>query len=164
VAGALGMAGLAVAVFGAASEAGANDVNTNILLQGGTNFYGALHTDALDFTDVFTFDAVGSVIANLSLTTIGSGAQNIDFLSADLNGVAVTLSPNGFVETGSLGDTVLDGPLVLTIRGRSGATGGVFASYAGTLNATIVPEPTIAVLMGLGLGGLGFAARRAGAA
>jgi len=145
------------------ATARANDVNTDITLQGGTNYFGALHFDDLDFTDVFTVDVAGSVIANMSLITIGAGANNIDFLSADLNGYALTLTSaqSGFLETGFLTDTELSGPLVLTVRGRSGATGGTFASYSGTLNVSIIPEPTIAVLMGLGLGGLSFGARRA---
>ena len=58
-------------------------------------------------------------------------------------------------------NTALTGPLVLTVHGKSGATGGVFASYAGTLNVTVVPEPSTALMMGLGLTGLGLAARRA---
>lgn len=158
-----GVAGLAalMATQFAASSASANTVANNIPITGGTTFFGALHSDNLDFTDVFTFTIDGSVLANTSLVTIGSGAQNIDFLSADLNGVALTLTPNGFLETGSLNDTNLTGPLILTVRGRSGATGGVFASYSGTLNVTIIPEPSTALLMGLGIGGLAFAARRA---
>ncbi len=143
-----------------ATSSQANDV-TNVIvpLPGGTNYFGAVHTDSFDFIDTFNFGTAGSVIASLSLVTTGSGANNIDFISADLNGVAVALSPTGVFETGSLGDTVLTGPLVLTVRGKSGATGGVFASYAGTLN--VIPEPSTALMMGLGLGGLGLAARRA---
>ncbi len=80
---------------------------------------------------------------------------------ATLNGVPVTLSPNGFVETGSLGDTALTGPLVLTVTGKSGAANGIFATYSGTINVTVVPEPSTALLMGLGLGGLVLATRRA---
>ena len=146
-----------------ATSAQANDV-TNIIvpLLGGTNYFGAVHTDSFDFTDKFTFSIEGSVIASMSLTTIGSNGNNIDFISAELNDVPVTFSASGFFfETGSLGDTRLTGPLVLIVRGKSGATGGTFASYAGTLNATVVPEPSTALLMGLGLGGLGLATRRA---
>jgi hypothetical protein len=47
------------------------------------------------------------------------------------------------------------------VRGRSGATGGTFASYSGTINVTIIPEPSTAYLMGLGLVGLAIGARRA---
>ena len=144
-----------------ASSARANDVITNITLSGGTNHFGAVHFDNLDFTDTFNI-AIGELVtANVSLITIGSGASNIDFLGADLNGFELTLTPNGFLETAFLEDTDITGPLVLTVRGRSGATGGVFASYAGTINVTIIPEPSTALMMGLGLVGLGFGARRA---
>jgi len=151
---------VAIALFGATS-ARANNVDNSISLVGGTNFFGALHTDNIDFTDTFTFDIGGAISANVSLITIGSGANNIDFVSADLNGIALSLSANGFLESGSLGDTLFTGPLVLTVRGRSGATGGTFASYSGTLNAAIIPEPSTSLMMGLGLVGLGLAARRA---
>lgn len=142
-----------------APGARANNVTNDITLQGGTNFFGAVHTDDDDFTDIFRFAVTGAISASVSLTTNGAGASNIDFISANLNGVALTLSPNGFFESGSLSPTDLNGPLVLTITGRSGATGGTFASYAGTIN--VIPEPSTALLMGLGLGGLGLAARRA---
>ena len=145
----------------ATSGAQANDVNNSITLVPGTNYFAAVHTDRFDFTDVFTFSAAGSVLASLILETTGSGANRIDFISADLNGFAVTLSPTGVVETGSLGETELTGPLVLTVRGQSGATGGGIALYTGTLNMTVIPEPSTALLMGLGLSGLGLAARRA---
>jgi hypothetical protein len=145
----------------ATASAQANNVIVNQGLTGGTTYYGALHTDNVDFEDVFNFAVSGSVLTSVSLTTIGSGANNIDFVSADLNGVPLTLSGIGVFETGFLNDTNLTGPLVLTIRGKSGATGGVFASYSGTLNVTIVPEPSTALLMGLGIGGLALAARRA---
>lgn len=145
----------------AAPAARANDVPTNITLNGGTSSFGALHFDDIDFTDTFSLVIDGAVSANVSLVTIGSGASNIDFLSADLNGFPLTLDPTGYFESGLLADTVLTGPLVLTVRGRSGATGGTSASYSGTINLTIIPEPSTAFLMGFGLLGLGLAARRA---
>ena len=143
-----------------ASNARANNVISDITDLGGTTFFGARHTDNLDFTDVFTFTIPDAVNASVSLVTIGSGANNIDFLNADLNGIALTFSATGFLETGSLDTTTLTGPLVLTVRGRSDAAGGTFAAYSGTMNVAVIPEPSTALLMGFGLGGLGLAARR----
>jgi hypothetical protein len=149
--------GALVGTFGATSAL-ANDVDNEVVLTGGTSFFGALHTDNFDFTDTFTFTIDGAVSANVSLITIGDGTNNIDFLSADLNGVALTVTPNGFLESGFLGDMDFTGPLVLTVRGSSDAAGGTFASYSGTMN--VIPEPSVALLMGIGLGGLGLSARR----
>lgn len=144
----------------ASTGALANDVNNNITGLGGTTFFGALHTDSFDFVDIFTFTVPGSVIANTSLITIGSGFQNIDFVSADLNGIPLTLSPNGFLETGSLGDHSFSGPLVLTVIGHSAAAGGTFASYSGTMNVSLVPEPETYAMLLAGLGVMGLWSRR----
>jgi MYXO-CTERM domain-containing protein len=149
----------------AASGASANDVTQDITVTGGTTFYGAVHTDNQSFTDVLTFLVSGGiyasgVYANLSLVTVGSGAANIDFLSATLNGLPVALSPQGFIETGVLGDTALSGPLVLTITGNSFAEGSTFASYSGTLNVSPVPEPQGYALALAGLAALAWVRRQ----
>jgi hypothetical protein len=158
----IGLAGAVVTALAFSSmNANANDVSNNITGLGDTTFFGALHTDNFDFTDVFTYTVAGPVTVNASLVTIGSGLQNIDFLTASLNGVALTLSPNGFLETGStVGDLNLNGPLVLTVTGKSGAAGGTFASYSGTMNVKLVPVPAAWALLASGLGVLGTFVRR----
>jgi len=159
--GKLAVAGaLAIASTGASTGAFANDVNNNIILSGGTNFFGALHTDAFDFTDVFTFNASGPFVASASLGTVGSGANNIDFLSANLNGNALTLSPNGSFEFGSIQNVSVTSPLILTVTGKSGAAGGTFASYSGTVNVAAVPEPGTWAMILAGILGVGAIARR----
>lgn len=154
------LAAVVTAIVGMSTSALANNVNNDITGVGGTTFFGALHTDSFDFTDVFTFSVVGPVMVDVSLITIGAGLNNIDFLTADLNGNPLTLSPTGFIESGTLGAINLNGPLVLTVTGKSGAAGGTFASYSGTMNVAIVPEPGTAAMMFAGLGGLGFMGRR----
>jgi hypothetical protein len=150
--------GIAGALAIASTGAFANDVSNNIIVAGGSTFFGALHTDNADFTDVFNFiNIAGPVTANASLITIGSGFNNIDFVSANLNGSPLTLSPNGFLETGMIGDTFLTGPLVLTVTGKSAAAGGTFASYSGTMN---VPEPQTWALLLAGVVGIALIARR----
>ena len=140
----------------------ANNITVDVALTGGTTFFGATHTDNLDFTDTFTFTGLGSLMTNASLITIGVGFNNIDFISADINGFALTLSPNGYFETGLLSDTLLTAPLVLTVIGKSGAAGGIFASYSGTLNVTplSVPEPASGLLLGAGIAGIGIFRRK----
>jgi hypothetical protein len=85
-------------------------------------------------------------------------------VTADLNGVALTLSGPNVFEFGSLAPANVNGPLVLTITGKSGAAGGIFASYAGTLNVRVVPEPAMASLglLGAALSGLAWRKRRIG--
>lgn len=145
----------------ASSTAMANNVIVNQGLTGDTTYYGALHTDNVDFEDQINVNVVGQVLVSASLTTIGSGAQNIDFVSAELNGNPLTLSPNGFVETGFTPvELNLTGPLVLKIKGKSGAAGGVFASYSGTLNVRAVPEPAFGLLGMAGAAMTGLAWRR----
>jgi hypothetical protein len=119
-----------------------------------------VQTDSFDFTDVFTFNIAGPVTVNASLVTIGAGLNNIDFLSANLNGNPLTLSPNGFIETGMIGDTGLTGPLVLTVTGKSGEAGGTFASYSGTMNVATIPEPGSWALLMAGMACVAVMARR----
>jgi len=147
------------------SAAWANNVVVNQALTGDTTFYGALHTDNADFEDQFNIAASGPLFVSVSLTTIGAGAQNIDFLSAEINGQPLTLTPNGFIENGYTPvELNLTGPLVLKIKGKSGATGGVFASYSGTLNVRAVPEPAMGLfgIMGAVMTGMVWRRRQAG--
>jgi hypothetical protein len=154
---------LAIAIVGFSSGALANNVNTTIAVSGGTIFFGALHTDSDPFTDTFDFNnVIGSVLASASLVTIGfTPAQNVDFTSATLNGNALSLSPTGVAEAAfTLAELALTGPLQLVVTGTTGAGGGVFSSYSGTVNVTVIPEPGTWALMLTGLSGIGFMARR----
>lgn len=153
---------VAVACSGAWAE---DNAVTNIDLSSGTAFFGTLHFQAGAFTDTFSFvnppagpayDVSGSLVS-IAL----SGGQNIDFYSADLNGVPFVLSPNGAFEFGSLSASGVTGPLMITVSGlATGVGGGSAASYSGTLNVTPVPEPETYALMLAGLGAIGFMASR----
>jgi len=154
---------VAIAIVGFSSGALANNVNNTIAVSGGTIFFGALHTDSDPFTDTFDFNnVIGSVLASASLVTIGfTPAQNVDFTSATLNGVPLSLTPTGVVESAfTLAELGLTGPLQLVVTGTTGAGGGIFSSYSGTVNVTAIPEPGTWALMLTGLSGLGFMARR----
>lgn len=154
---------VAIAIVGFSSGALANNVNNVIAVSGGTIYFGALHTDSDPFTDTFNFNNVlGSVLASASLISIGfQPGQNIDFTSATLNGIALTLNPSGVVEAAfTAAQLGLTGPLQLVVMGLTDAGGGTSSSYAGTLNVTQIPEPGTWALMLTGLSGIGFMARR----
>jgi hypothetical protein len=81
---------------------------------------------------------------------------NVDFSSANINGLNFTFSSFGNGETGFTLPGFLTGPLVMTVMGTAGAN----ASYGGTLNVSAVPEPETWAMMLGGLGLMGFMARR----
>jgi PEP-CTERM motif len=141
------------------SRALANNIDLDVTISGGTGTFGLLHTDNSDFTDNIRVGLPGTLLASVSLVTVGEGVNNIDFLSAELNGHSLTLGPTGFVEFGSLATTAIAGPLTLTVRGKSGAAGGTFASYSGTFNIRQAPEPSALGLLLLGLGALALRSR-----
>ena len=154
---------VAIAIVGFSSGALANNVNPPpIDVSSGTAYFGALHTDNAPFTDTFDFNVLGPVLASASLITIGlTPAQNVDFTSATLNGVALSLSPTGVAEAAfTFAELGLTGPLQLVVMGTTGAGGGFSSSYAGTVNVTQIPEPGTWALMLSGLSGIGFMARR----
>lgn len=138
--------------------------NVNVALSGSpaigysTNF-GLNHLVIGSFTDVFTFSpSVGPSLLNAWVQTMNLGGNHdIDFVSADLNGNALTFTPNGVFESGTLNPTWVSGPLVLTVNGISNSA---TASYSGTLNIDPVPEPETYLMMLGGLGILSYIGRR----
>ena len=110
-------------------------------------------TDTYNFLPELPWSEVSAV-----LSTIGfKASENIDFTSVTLNGNLLTLASDGGVDYAyTTTPLLLSGPLTLVVVGTSGEN----ASYSGTINVAVVPEPdTIALLMA-GLGVVGVIARR----
>ncbi len=149
-------AALAVSAGGALAE----DIDVSIPLIGSASAsFGTTHDVAGSFMDVFNFGAVpiGSLIDGSLVTSGFTAAQNITFTQASINGTMFTMSPTGAFEYGSLAQTPFTGgDLILTVWG----TAGNAASYAGTINVNMIPEPaTYGMLLG-GLALVGLLARR----
>lgn len=132
------------------------------------------HYTAGAFTDTFSF---GSLVGGTATVGLLSWAMNdlkdIDFVSASLNGRALSLDRSGAFDFGSLRSLSFSGPLVLTVNGivAPGLSAGDYASGAsywvalggesGVSTPTApVPEPGTYVLMLAGLSAIGFLARR----
>ena len=140
--------------------AGASAATTVTLTGSGNDYTGGFYvTHNSDFIDEFVFTpSFPSSLVSASLITIGfSGITDIDFTDVKLNGVSLTLvntEPGGAAYTAS--ELLLHGPLTLTVIGTSGSN----ATYSGTINLTVVPEPETYALMVAGLGLVGVISRR----
>ncbi|MES2164105.1 MAG: FxDxF family PEP-CTERM protein [Pseudomonadota bacterium] len=159
------LVGTVLAASSMASYAAAGDSQAiNITLSGdpiggySAGFY-ANHVVAGTFTDVFTFSpSIGFSMVDVWIQTMNlQSRHDIDFTSADLNGNALSFTPNGAAENGWLDPSLVSGPLVLTV---SGISKSITASYSGTLNANPVPEPDTYIMMLGGLGILSYLGRR----
>ncbi|QBE63452.1 FxDxF family PEP-CTERM protein [Pseudoduganella lutea] len=156
------------AALAVAGTAQADDTVTNVNLGGNGDgtlsaHFGVTHTEAGSFIDTFNFSPTsGSWFVDSSLVQIGfQPSSDIDFHWAEINGHAMTLTPNGVFEYGWMINEPILGPLVLTVYGTvAGLGGGASASFAGTINISPIPEPgTYGMLLG-GLGMLAWMSRR----
>lgn len=147
----------AALMLGSAFASAATTVN---LTGSGNHYTGGFtvtHTD--DFTDTFYFSPeFPSALVSASLITIGfSATEDITFNTVTLNGHSLSLASDGPAKWAvTASELLLSGPLTLVVTGWSGSN----ASYSGTINLTVVPEPDTIALMAAGLGVVGFVARR----
>ncbi|TWI62600.1 putative secreted protein with PEP-CTERM sorting signal [Pseudoduganella lurida] len=160
---------VAGAMLVAAGSVYADNLNTNVNLGGAaggplSGAFAVTHFTMGDFTDTFNLaPSSGFFSVDSSLITIGFlPTTDVSFYAADINGFALTLSPNGTTEWGTLSMAPIMGPLVLTVHGTigDGGTGPAAASYAGTVNISPVPEPQTWGLLLLGLPMVGYLSRR----
>lgn len=140
---------------------GASAATTIGLTGSGNSYTGSFTvTHSADFTDEYIFTPTfPSTLVTASLITIGiTASENIDFTSVWLNGIELTKTSGaaGLETAYTAAPTALTGPITLTVNGKSGDN----ATYSGTFNLTVVPEPESYALMLAGLGVVGYISRR----
>lgn len=161
-----GLAVSAVMLF-AVAEASA----TTVTLTGSGNHYTGgfdiTHNTFGMFTDEFIIlPTFSSAMVSSVLSTIGfDDSEMISFSSVKLNGQDLTIvnsAPGLLAWTTS--SFMLTGPITLTVTGFAGTPdnpdAGANATYSGTFNLTVVPEPEGYALMLAGLGVIGYIGRR----
>jgi hypothetical protein len=115
-----------------------------------------------EFTDNFTLDFGQTGLFSLSLTEVAAQtANNLEFLSVTVNGVAATLfsAPGGEPDFASLVGLAIAGVANITVHGTSNGNG----VYGGTYSfapSSAVPEPATWAMMLIGFGGIGYSMRR----
>ena len=126
----------------------------------------------LDFINLWYVSDKGTSISNIDGIVNGQGAFKIDQQGINIPLISESLGQNEIFENGEIWTFIIDGyvndlgfsPDALASVGLVGDDSanvpGAFDGSSGSIIATVVPEPTTALLMGLGLAGLGVAGRR----
>lgn len=165
---ALGLTGMVALAAPAQAATFVITVTDPATTYGNTNVNCGDATGPCSFTDTFTFDPNGYDLVTATITSGATEAANdIDFTSVTLNGVAFNLLTGGLlipasdVEFGTLlNQALVDGTNTLVVNGTSGGAG----AYSGTLSFSFaqraVPEPGTWAMMLVGFGATGFALRR----
>ncbi len=148
-------AGLALSGYAGLASAVAVDLST-----GSAGFVNTPPAGA--FTDIYTFSLSVPTTLTGAVTSVVSGAQDIDFTSMTLTGPSGPLTfslinPDPFeIWTISTG-TLAAGAYTLTLIGTNSAA---IATYSGNIAIAAVPEPETYALMLAGIAAVGFVVMR----
>lgn len=151
----VGAIGLAVGAQAALAAGGALDLSS-----GSTGFSDT--PAAGGFLDLYTFTLSTASVLTGSLTSVVSGAQDIDFSAVFLTGPSGVFSftqllGDPFETWGLSATTLAAGSYSLAVIGTNSAA---IASYGGNLAVTPVPEPEPVALLLAGLGVVALLNRR----